>query len=102
MPHSNAIPVAVAGGDDDLQIMIGELEPGRYGERPPVQDVEPVRPNVVRKFAAAADARDDDAFMGMNLEHRQRLLYGVEDSEVAAPGAPGRLLGAIEELDVKH
>src|SRR6476660_8547181 len=102
MPHSDAIPVAIAGGNDDLQVVVGELEAGRHRERTSVQDVEPVRANVVRQLAAAANAGDDDALVGMDLEHRQRLLYGVKNSEVAAPGAPGRLLGAIEQLDVKH
>jgi hypothetical protein len=59
--------VAVAGDDPDREIGTRGREPGRDRRRAPVDRVHPVRLHVVREASRAADARDEDDLLALEL-----------------------------------
>ncbi len=88
--EADPVSIAVAPGREHHEVAVGQLDPGRDRQRPPVVHVEPVRPEVRGDLAGAPDARHEDDPVRRHEEPGAGLLEGAQDGEVAASGAPRR------------
>ena len=95
---ADAEGIAVAGDDPDVQVRIGELDPGGDSRRASVNGVESVRGHVVGKTGRAADARHKDGVFSPHSQLRQRALNAFQDRIVSATGTPANLLIGSEIL----
>ncbi len=86
-----AVAVAVAGVGHHLKFVVGELRPGGHRQGAAMDAVEGVAPEIMGKLPRLADAGDHEEAFRLDLQLRQGLLAGLEDAEVAAARAPGRL-----------
>ena len=54
--QTDAVAVAVAAGDNHVQLVVRQLRPGRHRHRPPVKAMDPVGVHKSRQIRRAADA----------------------------------------------
>ena len=99
MIATDAVPVAVAAGGDDLELVIGQLGSRGHGQGAAVQGVHAVGVEVAGQVRRAADAADGQDLVGLEPQLGDRLFQGREHAEVAAPRAPVRIDLALEILD---
>jgi hypothetical protein len=99
MVAADAIAVAVAAGDDDLELVIGHLRAGGYRQRAAMQCVHAVGADVAGQIGRASDAADHQRFVRPNAQFRERHLQRAQHTEVAAARTPIGLRFAFEILD---
>src|SRR5207237_5408938 len=86
--RADAVPVAVPTEREDGEVGVRESSAGRDGEDPPVQRVEAVPVDVVRRLPAAADPAVDGQLVGLDLQLLERHLDPGEDPKITATWAP--------------
>src|SRR6185312_9914411 len=86
---------AVAAGDEHRQLGARDLEAGAGRERAAVHAVKAVARRVGGDARRAADAGDDRDLVRWQLQRRERARDRAEDREVAASGAPDRLVARL-------
>ena len=99
---ADAVAVAVAAGDDDLHLVVGQGRSGRYRQRAAVQGVHTVGVDVAGQVRRAADAADRHDLVGLQAELGDCLLQRGEHTEVAAAGTPVRIDLPLQILDGHH
>ena len=92
--------IAVAAQRQHLQVRVGDLDARRDRHRPAVHAVEAVGRHEERQAAGAADARDHHDVLGSVALLAHRVVERVQDAEVAAARAPGRLLVALVVVEL--
>src|SRR5262249_40546140 len=90
MAQANAIAVAVSAGDDDLQVMVGELYAACDSNSAPMQAVDSVRMKESRQVRRAADARDYHQVFGRDAELACGDLESSKNTKVATARTPIR------------
>ncbi len=90
-----SVAIAVASHRDDCQLGVGDLGPGGGGEGAAVQHVQHVASGVVRQLPGLADAGDHQHLVGFKVQLHKGLLQCVEDTEIPAARAPGRLASSV-------
>ena len=84
-----AVAVAIPVDEDDAHIPIRQLDALSDGPGTSVQGVKAVHPRVLRELAPAADAGDDDQFMGRDVLLDQGTGQRRQDAVIATPCTPG-------------
>ena len=95
---ADAQAVAVAGGDPDVKLRVGEFDAGGDGRCAAVNAVEAVDVHVVREAAGTADTRNGDVVLFRMRELREHALDLGEDGIVAASRAPADVLVGLKIL----
>ena len=98
MVATNRQAIAVARDNPHVELGIRELEPCRDRRRTPVDRVESVGLDVVRKARRAPDTRNKHGLLGHCADVRQRASHRLQHSVVAATGAPAYFLRRREVL----
>jgi hypothetical protein len=88
MIAANRERIAVAGHDPDVELGIGELQPGGNGRRAPVNRVKAVALDVVRETRSAADAGNEYGLLGHGFDIGECLGDGLENRIITAARAP--------------
>ena len=65
---ADAVAIAVAAGDDDVQIMVGQLGPGSHCQGAAVERMHPVAVKIPGQIGRAADAADREYFVGLQSQ----------------------------------
>ena len=76
-----------------MQIIAAEANPGGKRQRAAVNIVTAMRVDEVGEAGGAADAGEGDDFLVRVLELFQDAVEGGEHGEIAAAGAPRRMVG---------
>jgi hypothetical protein len=97
---ADAVAVPIPPGDDDVEVRVRQADPGRHGNRPPVQGVHAVGPEEVGEVGRATDPGDHHDILLIQSEGGRRLLEALENPEVPASGAPLGLRAALVVLRV--
>ena len=85
--------VAVSAEDEDMQIVAAETDASGKGERAAVDVMAAVGVDEIREARRTTDAGERDDFFLRVIEFLEDLVEGGEDGEVAAAGAPRRVVG---------
>ena len=101
MPGSYAHAVAVSAARDDLEVGVGQLDPGGERQGPAVERVDSVGVEEVGRLAGAPDARDHRQAARVDVHLGQRHLHGAEDAKVSAAGAPVVVEVALQVCELK-
>src|SRR5581483_212069 len=96
---ADAVTIAVATGDDDFEVVIGQLDAGGHRERASVKRVNSVGMHVAGQIGGAADTGDDHQILGGDVGVAGGHLHGLEDAEVAAARAPVGINRACVSFD---
>ena len=93
---ADAVAVAVAAGDDNVQVMVAQLCAGGDRQGAAVEGVHPVGVEVARQVGGAPDPADCQNLVGPQPKFSAGPLDAVQDAEVAAAGTPVRVNLTLE------
>jgi hypothetical protein len=98
--QAQPIAVAVPAGDHDVEIRVGELDAGRDGHSAAVKRMGTVGVDESGKIRGTTNAGHYHELMRVDLEFDGRFLERLEDTKVAAAGAPVRMDRAFKCIEV--
>ncbi len=85
--------VAIAAEEEDVQVRPREADAGGQRDRAPVDEVAAVGIDEIGEAGGAADAGESDDVLVRELAALEHLVERGEHGEIAAAGAPGRVVG---------
>ncbi len=85
--------VAVAAEEKDVEIGPGQADAGGERDGAPVNEMRAVAVHEIGEARGTTDPGEGDDLLVIELPFLDHFVIGGEDGEVAAAGAPGRVIG---------